>query len=308
MAVRGMFAPALLAGLLTPALASVARTDGSADADRSAVEGLQDLRACSDAGLERRLRDVVEAQGLARAVASGRLALALVDLSVPGRPHLAMLNGDTMLYAASLPKIAILLGAFVEAERGRLPLDARHLEAITAMVRYSSNVDASRVLGWVGERRLIDILLSPRYAFYDPSGRGGLWVGKSYGPSPAFLRDPVAQLSHGATAYQVARFYSLLDAGALVSPELTRQMKEVLSRPGLHHKFVKGLEHVAGVSLFRKSGTWKDFHSDSALVEAGDRKYVMVGIAHDPKGGEWLERLAQPMHEIVVGPALVARR
>jgi beta-lactamase class A len=118
----------------------------------------------------------------------------------------------------------------------------------------------------------------------------------------------VAQLSHGATAYQVARFYSLLDAGALVSPELTRQMKEVLSHPGLHHKFVKGLEQVAGVSLFRKSGTWKDFHSDSALVEAGDHKYVMVGIAHDPKGGEWLERLAQPLHEIVVGPALVARR
>jgi beta-lactamase class A len=118
----------------------------------------------------------------------------------------------------------------------------------------------------------------------------------------------VAQLSHGATAYQVARFYSLLDAGALVSPELTRQMKEVLSRPGIHHKFVKGLEHVPGVTLFRKSGTWKDFHSDSALVEAGGHKYVMVGIAHDAKGGEWLERLAQPLHEIVVGPSLVAQR
>ena len=98
------------------------------------------------------------------------------------------------------------------------------------------------------------------------------------------------------------------DAGALVSPELTRQMKEVLSRPGIHHKFVKGLEHVPGVTLFRKSGTWKDFHSDSALVEAGGHKYVMVGIAHDAKGGEWLERLAQPLHEIVVGPSLVAQR
>jgi beta-lactamase class A len=308
MVVRRTFASAVLAGLLIPALASVGRTDAGAHLEASAVQAADDLRACSDAGLQQRLLDLVEAQDLSRAVATGRLALALVDLSVPGRPHLAMLNGDTMLYAASLPKIAILLGAFVEAERGRLPLDSRHLEAITSMVRYSSNVDASRVLGWVGERRLLDILLSPRYAFYDPRGKGGLWVGKSYGASPAFLRDPVAQLSHGATAYQVARFYSLLDAGALVSPELTRQMKEVLSRPGIHHKFVRGLEHVPGVTLFRKSGTWKDFHSDSALVEAGGHKYVMVGIAHDAKGGEWLERLAQPLHEIVVGPSLVAQR
>jgi beta-lactamase class A len=302
MVVARRFAWVILAGLLLPALSSGGRADGLEPTP------VDDLRAGFDDSLQERLRGVVERQGLGRAVASGRLALALVDLSPPGRPRLAMLNGDKMLYAASLPKIAILLGAFVEAERGRLPLDARHLEAITGMVRYSSNVDASRVLGWVGERRLIDILLSPRYAFYDPAGKGGLWVGKSYGPSPAFLRDPVAHLSHGATAYQVARFYSLLDAGALVSPELNGLMKEALSRPGIHHKFVKGLEHVPGVSLFRKSGTWKDFHSDSALVEAGAHKYVMVGIAHDPKGGEWLEHLAQPLHEIVVGPTLVARR
>jgi beta-lactamase class A len=266
-----------------------------------------DLRACGDAVLQRRLEEVVAGLGLGPEVEARRLALALVDLSTAGEPHLAMLNGDTMIYAASLPKIAILLGAFVEAERGRLPLDERHLQAMTGMVRYSSNSDASRVLDWVGERRLIEILLSPRYALYDPSGKGGLWVGKAYGPTPAFLRDPVAQLSHGATAYQVARFYCLLDAGALVGPELTLRMKEVLSRPGIHHKFVKGLQGVPGVTLYRKSGTWKEYHSDSALVEAGAHKYVMVGLVRDQRGGDWLERLAAPLHEVVVG-SVVARR
>jgi beta-lactamase class A len=264
-----------------------------------------DLRGCVDATLQNRLEEVVARLGLGPEVEARRLALALVDLSSPGPPHLAMLNGDTMIYAASLPKIAILLGAFVEAERGRLPLDERRLQAITGMVRYSSNSDASRVLDWVGERRLIEILLSPRYAFYDPNGKGGLWVGKGYGPSPAFLRDPVAQLSHGATAYQVARFYCLLDAGALVGPALTRQMKEVLSRPGIRHKFVKGLEGRPGATLFRKSGTWKEFHSDSALVESGSHKFVMVGIAHDRHGQDWLERLAAPLHDAVVGPPIV---
>jgi beta-lactamase class A len=262
-----------------------------------------DLREAADPALQARLEQVVAAQGLAGSVSSRHLALALVDLSSAARPRLAMLNGDSMLYAASLPKIAILLGAFVEAERGRLPLDPPHVEALTQMVRYSSNAAASQVLGWVGERRLIDILESPRFGFYEPRGAGGLWVGKSYGAAPAFLRDPVAGLSHGATAFQVARFYTMLDEGTLLSPELTAQMKEVLSRPGIHHKFVKGLESRPGVTIYRKSGTWRDFHSDSALVEAGSHKYVLVGIAQDPRGGEWLERLAAPLHDLIVGAA-----
>src|SRR5262249_3456679 len=43
--------------------------------------------------------------------------------------------------------------------------------------------------------------------------------------------------------------------------------------------------------------------SDSALVEAGSHKYVIVGIAQDPRGGEWLERLAAPPKALLVGPA-----
>jgi beta-lactamase class A len=260
-----------------------------------------DLRSQQDAILQGQLERVVASEGLSKAVDAGRLALALVDLTAPGRPRLAMLNGDKMIYAASLPKIAILLGAFVEAERGRLPLDSRHLDAITQMVRFSNNEDATRVLGWVGESRLIDILLSPRYAFYDPTGKGGLWVGKSYGKSPAFRRDPVAQLSHAATAFQVARFYYLLDAGALVGPALTAQMKDVLSHPGIQHKFVKGLLSRPGATVYRKSGTWHEFHSDSALVESGGHKFVMVALARDDHGEQWLEQLAAPLHDVVVG-------
>jgi beta-lactamase class A len=218
--------------------------------------GSLDLRSSQDPVLQGQLERIVASEGLSKAVNAGRLALALVDLSAPGRPRLAMLNGDTMIYAASLPKIAILLGAFVEAERGRLPLDPRHLDSITQMVRFSNNEDATRVLGWVGEGRLIDILLSPRYAFYDPNGKGGLWVGKSYGKDPAFRRDPVAQLSHAATAFQVARFYYLLDAGALVGPALTAQMKEVLSHPGIQHKFVKGLLARPGASSIPIARSW----------------------------------------------------
>jgi beta-lactamase class A len=267
---------------------------------------LPDLRGGADASLQRGLERVVRDLGLDAAVRSHRLALALVDVSTPGAPRLAMLNGDEIMYAASLPKIAILFGALVEADGGRLKLDEKTVGAMTNMIRYSSNDDATRVLGWVGGERLLEILQSDRYRFYDVAGGGGLWVGKAYGKEAAFRRDPVGNLSHGATAFQVARLYYLLANNALLSPRLNELMKETLSSPGIRHKFVKGLESLPGVRLYRKSGTWKDFHADSALVEQGGRRYVMVAIAEHPEAGRWLERLALPLHGLVTSPAPTA--
>ncbi|HSF14359.1 MAG TPA: serine hydrolase [Vicinamibacteria bacterium] len=262
---------------------------------------LDDLRGCADvrlqAGLERELGKL----GLGPAVEQHHLAVALVDLSANAAPRLAMVNGDDMIYAASLPKIAILLGAFVQAERGELELDKETLASLHRMIRNSSNVDASRMLSKVGEETLLDILTSERYRFYDPSTGGGLWVGKPYGKAPAYHRDPLQGLSHGATAFQVARFYFLLDRGLLLSPDLTRQMKAALAEPGIHHKFVKGLALRPDTRLYRKSGTWRHFHSDSALVEAPRKRYILVGIAVDPRGGEWLEHIAAPLHDLIQG-------
>jgi len=258
-----------------------------------------ELRACADAVLQDGLERVIGHLGLSPEITRGRLAVALVDLSDDDAPRLAMLNGDDMMYAASLPKIAILLGAFVQAERGKLALDEPTLASLHRMIRNSSNTDASAMLAKVGEATLLDILTSPRYHFYDAKRGGGLWVGKPYGKAGAYRRDPVAHLSHGATAFQVARFYFLLDRGLLLSPELTRQMKAALANPGIRHKFVKGLASRPDARLYRKSGTWRQFHSDSALVEGPGRRYVLVGIADDDRGGEWLERIAAPLDDLV---------
>jgi beta-lactamase class A len=73
------------------------------------------------------------------------------------------------------------------------------------------------MLAKVGEETLLEILTSPRYRFDDPATGGGLWVGKAYGKVPAYRRDPLEGLSHGATAFQVARFYCLLDRGELAA-------------------------------------------------------------------------------------------
>ena len=278
----------------------------AASAHVSADPATLDLDDRVDPALQLGLESVVRDLALTEEVESGRLSLALVDLSQGDAPRLAMLNGHAMVYAASLPKIAILLGAFVEAERGHIPLDDAHLGEITRMIRFSSNEAATRVLDWVGRDRLLDILQSPSIALYDPKRNGGLWVGKGYGHEDAYQRDPINHLSHGATAFQVARFYWLLDSERLVGAPFAALMKQSLSRPGIRHKFVKGLESRPGVTIYRKSGTWQDFHADSALVETNGHKFVMVGLAHHKDGGEWLVRLAAPMHDLVVSPGTIA--
>jgi beta-lactamase class A len=259
------------------------------------------LRDHFDPALQKELEWTLTHTGLADAVKRKQIGLALVDITDPAHPRTAAVNGDKMFYAASLPKIAILLGAFVEIEKGGMRLDPATRFTLTKMIRVSSNQAASEMLSRVGEQRVADILQSPRYKLYDPAVNGGLWCGKLYGKAPAWRRDPLHNYSHGATAMQVAKFYYMLDTEQLVSPPLTRQMKQILSHPGIHHKFVKGLERsYPGAAIYRKSGSWRHWHSDSALVEHNGHKYVIVGLTEHNDGGKWLEKIAAPLHDLIV--------
>jgi beta-lactamase class A len=265
------------------------------------------LRESYDPELLEAMHHSLDRLGLGPALANEKLCVALVDISQLDSPRVAEINGDTMMYAASMPKIAILLGAFVEAERGHLKLDQATRESMTRMIRVSSNVDATHILNLVGKQRVNDILQSDRFRLYDPLVNGGLWVGKEYAQGVAFERDPLHHLSHGATAMQTARFYYMLERGELVNPKLTRQMKQMLGNPGILHKFVRGLAGRSGVKIYRKSGSWSHWHADSALVEAAGHKYILVALADDPRGGEWLAALAPQMHDLIVPTRLAAK-
>jgi len=254
-----------------------------------------------DQQLQQQLNSIVKQRNLHREVNRGNLALVVVDISDPLHPKVANVNGDKMIYAASLPKIAILLGAFVQIENGKLAADPSLWVDMTLMIRNSSNQAATRVLERVGREELLQILQSPKFKLYDTSHNGGLWVGKDYARDGAYKRDPLKNLSHAATVMQVARFYYLLDTDRIVGPKLTRQMKQIMSDPAIAHKFVKGLKSVPEVVMYRKSGTWKNYHADSALVEFGTHKYIIVGLAQSKQGGKWLEQLALPLHQLIVG-------
>ena len=270
-----------------------------------------------DTALQQRLAQSVDSLGLGKAVQRGQLSVALVDITDPAAPRYAALNDTEMMYAASLPKIAILLGAFKRIEEGDMALDARTRNQLVQMIRHSSNSAATAMLHRVGPEYLADLLRSPEYRLYDAELNGGLWCGKDYGKGGVWKRDPLHHLSHGATAFQVARYYYLLETGQLVSPELTREMKAVLGKPAIKHKFVKGLMEMGvepflvassveglmaqrpGSEIYRKSGTWRDYHADSAIVERDGRRYIAVGLAHSGQGSKWLSNLIVAMDDLV---------
>jgi beta-lactamase class A len=261
------------------------------------------LPTSCDPRLQKRLEACLAALHLNEAVRDRKLSVVLADITDPDCPRLAYANPNHMMYAASLPKIAILLGAFERISRGEMMLDSRTLDTLQHMIRRSSNEAATEMLNRVGSDFLLQVLQSPRYRLYDPAANGGLWVGKAYSHASAFRRDPLHNLSHGATALQVARFYYMLETGQLVSPESSRIMKAILGSPEINHKFVKGLKTAHPDSeIYRKSGSWKEFHSDSALIEHEGHRYIAVALSHSPEGGKWLSDLIVSMDRLICRP------
>jgi beta-lactamase class A len=262
----------------------------------------------NDAELLLKVGAAIDKLALRDAVRQQKLAVVLVDISDLKKPKVAAVNGDVMLYAASLPKIAVLLAAFEKIAEGKLKLDKEFERQLVAMIRVSSNSAATAVMQQVGKDYIARVLLSPRYRLYDPRRNGGLWVGKEYAKTGIWRRDPLHNLSHGATAMQVARFYYMMQTGRLVTPEYSAKMKKILANPGLYHKFVGALQMVnPAAAVFRKSGTWKTHHSDSVLVERGRRAYIAVAMADSPDGDRWLGQIIVSLDEIVFGRSWLHR-
>ena len=210
----------------------------------------------------------------------------VADVTDLHHPRVAWYNPNLMLYAASLPKIAIVLGVFVEVERGVIKLDSKTRNQLIRTIRNSSNRNATLLLRKVGFERLAEILQDERYGkLYDPARGGGLWVGREYSKAPAWRRDPLHGLSHGASAMQAARFYYGVMNGTIIDTKYLPELEEIFGSPAIKHKFVKGLQGRKDVEIYRKSGTWRDYHADSAVVARKDLVYIVVYIDNHPDAG-----------------------
>lgn len=247
-----------------------------------------------DPQLQQKLESILQNNRLwASLLSKEKMAVGLVDLENPEAPRYASINGSTMLYAASLPKIGILLAISQALEDGGLAETQEVVKDLHDMIRYSSNQAATRLIDLLGFEKIAATLTDSRYKLFDPQHGGGLWVGKRYAKTGRYFPDPIKGLSHAATVEQVCKFYYLLATGNLVSFERSRQMLDAMGEPGIHHKFVRALdEQGSKAHVYRKSGTWSIWHADSMLVwgQPGER-YILVGLVEDYRGGQILREL-----------------
>lgn len=257
-------------------------------------EAWRPLSAYEDSSLEGRLAQALKRDPLWESLISEeKMAVGVVDFSDTDAPRFAQVNGETMMYAGSLAKLAILLSAFHGFEDGTLVESAENHKDLTEMIRLSDNPAANRMIERIGLRKIEAVMRDLRYKFYDRAKGGGLWLGRCYANRGEINPDPLKGLVHAATVTQVCRFYYMLTTGRIISRERCRQMLEVLSSPQLHDKFVGAMERtVPREHLYRKSGTWRIWHADSVLVwdETGG-KYILTAMVEHENGEGILRQL-----------------
>ena len=235
-----------------------------------------------------------------RLVDQKKLAIGLVLLNDTSNIKFARINGNNIMYAASLPKIAILLAAMDALEKGEIRETEQLHSDMKNMIARSDNDAATRIMDLLGFEKIEKVLTDPKYLLYDEEQGGGLWVGKRYAKTGKRYPEPIKGISHAATVNQVCRFYYLLVNGQLVNFDRSSQMLSIMQDPELHHKFVNSLEKVAPkAKLFRKSGSWHDFHADSILVWGPERRYILVALTEDPDGELILRDLALKVDNIL---------
>jgi beta-lactamase class A len=150
--------------------------------------------------LDKSLRDRFDMQ-------PDQAAVGLLDLNTL---RLAMIRPDAIDYAASVPKIGILLAYFATNSDAADKLDPTTRHELGLMIKLSDNDMAAKYSRQIGLKKIQQVL--DEYHFYDKDHGGGIWVGKHYGKGDERYGDPIADHSHAATVRQLLRYYLLLNS------------------------------------------------------------------------------------------------
>ena len=278
------------------ALGSMSCTSTRTETMRAFDSYVLDYDTPYDSALQAKLEAIDAALRARHGMTTNHTSVGVLELK---RLRLAMLRPDHMEYAASVPKIGILLAWFQLRPESATNLDAATRRELGLMAKASSNEAASRFSRELGLRQIQQVLGS--YHFYDVQHGGGLWMGKHYGRGDERIGDPIGNNSHGATVRQLLRFYLMLEQGKLVSPEASRTMREIFASPDIPHDNIKFVKGLAGrdVQLLRKWGTWEDWRHDTAVVTGPNRHYILVALTHHPRGDEYLVDLAAAVDDVM---------
>src|SRR5438874_147579 len=113
-------------------------------------------------------------------------AVGVLDLETL---RLAMIHPDRGEYAASVPKIGILLAYFQLHPQAATNLDAQTRHELGLMAKASDNEMATKFSQEMGLTQIQAVLDS--YHFYERDHGGGIWIGKHYGKGGERIGDPV---------------------------------------------------------------------------------------------------------------------
>ena len=251
-----------------------------------------------DAALQARLESIDAKLRVQFGMAADQAAVGLLDLNTL---RLAMIHPDREEYAASVPKIGILLAYFELHPEAATNLNATTRHELGLMIKASDNEMAAKFSRELGLQQIQAVLTS--YNFYDASHGGGIWIGKHYGSGEERYGDPVGNHSHAATVRQLLRYFLLLEQGKLVSTEASKTMREIFASPEIPHDDIKFVKGLAGrdAQILRKSGSWEEWLHDAALVTGGGRHYILVALTKHPKGDDYLVQLASAVDDLMIG-------
>ncbi len=226
-----------------------------------------------------------------------------VDVGVLDLEHLklALIHPDHIQYAASVPKVGILLAYFQTHPEAVDHLDPAIQHELGMMAKASNNEMASKFSHEIGLKKVQEIITS--YDLYSADHGGGIWVGKHYGKDTERYPDPVGHESHAATVRQLMRYWLWLEQGKLVSPAASKKMREIFASPDIPFdeiKFVKGLKG-RDVQIVRKWGSWENSLHDTAIITGPGRHYILVALTQTEKGDDYLEALAPAVDDLMQG-------
>jgi beta-lactamase class A len=215
--------------------------------------------------------------------------------------RLAMIHPDRGEYAASVPKIGILLAYFQLHPQASTNLDAQTRHELGLMVKASDNEMASKFSQEMGLTQIQAVLNA--YHFYDKDRGGGIWIGKHYGKGGERIGDPVGDNSHAANVRQLLRYFLLLEQGKLISPAASKTMCQIFASPNIPHDRIKFVQALSdrNVHIIRKWGTWEDWRHDAAIVSGLRRHYILVALTHHAKGDDYLVALARSVDDVMAG-------
>ena len=129
-----------------------AQNDLPLDIDDS---NIRPLRNMLDISLQARLeKELLNHKDWKSLIAQKKMAVGIVDLSDPENVRFARVNGSHMMYAASLPKIAILLAAMDAIENGELKETPEVKKDMRLMISKSNNAASTRMIDRVGYDKL----------------------------------------------------------------------------------------------------------------------------------------------------------